>query len=300
MSSMCMSKNYIRNCWLNVKIMGNHISTTHCKFNPKGGVIKKLDKDTYVNTQTGEIGKFNHTTTRNEDLKGIKKSMSKLRDIVNTNITNPKNTLWITLTYKDNMTDEKKLYKDYEKFVKKLHYHYGDFEYIACAEPQERGAWHMHVIMIFEHKPFIPNAELSALWEHGFTKTTSIEDVDNVGAYLSAYLSDLEIENQTSDSTCKKIIKGARLCLYPRGMHFYRTSKGIKQPRKLKLTVDNFVRRFILPKKIQPYHVTYNKTKEYDNGNVITWTVYNLNKTPNTEELLLFNYGAMLINDNIF
>ena len=81
---------------------------------PKGGVIRKLNKNTYVDTRTGVICKFKHTTTRMDDIKSIKNSMSNLRDLVNTNVTNAENCLWVTLTYKENMPDNKRLYTDFD------------------------------------------------------------------------------------------------------------------------------------------------------------------------------------------
>lgn len=304
MISLGLSKNN-KFRWLTVKETGNLISTTETKLKPKGGVIRKLNKDTYVDTRTGVICKFKHTTTRMDDIKSIKSSMSNLRDLVNTNVTNAENCLWVTLTYKENMTDNKRLYKDFDKFNKKMHYHYGNFEYIACAEPQERGAWHMHVIMIFDKKTFIPNKDLANLWEHGFTKTTNIDNVDNVGAYLSAYLSDLEIDIVNTDNTnSKKILKGARLVLYPRGMHFYRTSKGIKKPTKYRTTFAEFCKRFINTKIIQPHHLTFTKTKTYESdnySNTITWNVFNLKKKPTpTDNLPLDIYGAIQEYDIFF
>lgn len=268
--------------WLTVKETGNIISTTETKLNPKGGIIKKLNKDYYVNTQTGELKEFKHKEHRIDDIKSLKLSMSKLRDIINTNVTNTENCLWVTLTYKENMTDVKRLYSDYNKFSKKMLYHYGKHEYINCVEPQERGAWHMHVIMIFDHKIFIPNEEIANHWGHGFTKTTNIKDCDNVGAYLSAYLSNVEIEIAKNDKTTeKKIIKGARLSLYPRGMHFYRTSKGLKKPKKTRMTFSSFIKQFIDSKKIESHHLTFCRTKTYESdtySNTITWTYFNILK----------------------
>jgi hypothetical protein len=56
-------------------------------------------------------------------------------------------------------------------------------------------------------------------------------------------------------------------------------------------------------KKIKPYHLAYTKTKTYNSenySNTIKWTIYNLNKKPTTEELLLYDYGAIPIYDDIF
>ena len=77
-------------------------------------------------------------------------------------------------------------------------------EYIVACEPQSRGAWHMHLIIIFDRlAPFIPNATIETLWEQGFTKTTRLENIDNIGAYLTAYLGDMEY-NEENVSELKK------------------------------------------------------------------------------------------------
>lgn len=124
-------------------------------------------------------------------------------------------------------------------------------EYIAAAEPQGRGAWHLHCLFIFPEKaPYIANAEISRLWKQGFTKTKSLSGVDNPGLYLTAYLGDLELteaidlENtagrlkKTSDrvGARKAVIKGARLKLYPPGFNLFRHSRGIILPEKHQMT----------------------------------------------------------------
>ena len=88
------------------------------------------------------------------------------------------------------------------------------------------------------------------MWSHGYTKAKSVHGVDNLGAYFSAYLADIpldEYERDADDTTMyeiksavvvdddghdteKKFVKGARLKFYPAGMNIYRTSRGIKQP----------------------------------------------------------------------
>lgn len=116
-------------------------------------------------------------------------------------------------------------------------------EYIAAAEPQGRGAWHLHVLLLFSEKaPFIPNTHMAKLWGHGFTKTKSLKGVDNPGLYLTAYLGDMELTEavqagqykagrlaETKDKR-KAVIKGARLNLYPPGFNLYRCSRGVKRP----------------------------------------------------------------------
>ena len=181
------------------------------------------------------------------------------------NVINTKLCKWVTLTYKENMKDTTKLYKDFEKFIKRFRYYFNDFkiEYIVAMEPQGRGAWHCHCIFIFDKTPpFINNNEvLQKLWSHGFTKTTNLKSIDNVGAYLTAYLGDMELNKYNVSllkesgleaskmvfkyvneiegkklKTPKSFIKGGRLYLYPPNFNLYRISKGIKKPIKEMVT----------------------------------------------------------------
>jgi len=213
--------------------------------------ILKLDKNSYIYLPTGEIKEFEHTAeNRADNLHIVAQSLKKLRDLINTNVTEPLNTRWITLTYAENMTDEKRLYTDYKNFWLRFKYYlekknWPTCEYIACAEPQGRGAWHLHVILIFLPKaPFIANKKLAEIWGNGFTKITDLSGVTNIGLYLTAYLADMELSEAITAGTLhngrltdvesksgrKAIIKGARLRLYPANMRIYRTSRGIKQP----------------------------------------------------------------------
>ena len=115
--------------------------------------------------------------------------------------------------------------------------------------PQARGAWHLHGLFLFPGKaPFIPNADIARIWGHGFTKTKSLQGIDNPGLYLTAYLGDMELTEAISAGATrgriteadtidgqgkhqkKAIIKGARLRLYPPGFNLYRASRGVKRP----------------------------------------------------------------------
>lgn len=185
----------------------------------------------------------------------LRKTFKRLRNLINTNITSPECCLWVTLTYADNVKGKEgneQLYKDFKNGIQRLRRKYGHFEYISVVEPQARGAWHCHCIFIFEKKTYIPNKEIQTAWGQGFTKTKKMRtDVDNLGSYLTAYLTDIPLDD-VKDSHCysmqdaeylvehivekegKKYIKGGRIPLYPVGMKIYRTSRGIKQPEIIK------------------------------------------------------------------
>jgi len=217
--------------------------------------IKKINGEEYIVLATGEVKKFQKIDNRSQDKESLRKTFKKIRQLINANFVGAPNELCFTITYKENMTDTKILYKDFDGFMKKLRYKYKTVEYINVVEPQGRGAWHCHVLLRFDDykKIFIPNKEIAELWGHGFVKVKAIrKNIDNLGAYLSAYLGDVELQNNNIselieagiikpgqafnvkevevDGIKKKFIKGGRLVLYPPGMNIYRTSRGIKQP----------------------------------------------------------------------
>jgi len=233
-----------------VKKTGNVVELKHASSQARQN-IEKIDADHYVVKSTGEIKEVeHHAEKRTDNAESIKQSMQNLRDLINCNCTEPDKCLWLTLTYKENMRNQEQLYEDVKKFFMRLRYHLEEeFEYITTIEPQARGAYHAHVILIFDNKrPFIPNEKMAEIWGHGFTKTTKIHHVDDVGLYLTAYLTDISINEasildikgakeikdvvsvENGNNVPKKIIKGGRLRFYPKGFRLYRCSKGVKRP----------------------------------------------------------------------
>ena len=243
---------------VSVKKMNNIYELCYVEHRNTEPKIKKLNNDSYLVLSTGEVKQCNHIENRSESKMQVAQSLKRLRDYINTNVIEPDNCKWITLTYKENMTDTKRLYIDFKNFIKRFKYYYGKFEYIACMEPQGRGAWHCHLIAIFDKKaPYIPNKDLQKIWSFGFTKTKKLNNVDNIGAYITAYLGDIEYNDKNIEEisklsknnikldikevsdiegvklkTPKKFIKGGRLYLYPPHFNLYRISKGIKKPEK--------------------------------------------------------------------
>lgn len=189
---------------------------------------RRISKNKILNLVTGELIDIENSVTRRDNIKSLRETTKRLRRLINANFDGADNELFVTLTYRENMTDVKRLYKDFDKFYKRLKYRYRDieFRYISVIEPQYRGAWHIHLLLKALNRDylFIDNdSVISELWGHGFTKTKRLNGVDNVGAYLSAYLTDL-IDEKGS----KK--KGARLYLYPAGVNIYRCSRNCRKP----------------------------------------------------------------------
>ena len=226
---------------------------TYSTHRSHGGVTQKINKDFYVDKRNGEVKEFHHNEKRIDDTKSVARSIKNIRDTINANITDPKKCKFITLTYAGNMTDTKKVYNDFGNFYKKkLKKAYPEIDkYIAVLEPQARGAWHLHLILIFfGQAPFIDNKIIADMWGHGFTNTRKLDNCDNIGAYLSAYLGDLPIDeaeaigmeteyapyktvemiDEQGNKIPKKVIKGGRLHFYPKGVQIMRHSNNCAKP----------------------------------------------------------------------
>lgn len=240
-----------------LKATGNILEIRYTR-NTNGSPIIKLDKDHGLDTRTGEVIDYQHNQNRAGDMASVAQSLKRLRDVINANLENSERALWVTLTYAENMTDTERLYKDFHAFWKRfLRYlkrgGHPRAEYIAAAEPQGRGAWHLHCLFLFPCKaPFIPNAEMARIWGHGFTKTKSLQGIENPGLYLTAYLGDMELtealnsgiksgklaEVEVNGQKKKAIVKGARMKLYPPGFNLYRSSRGVERPKIYKVTEE--------------------------------------------------------------
>lgn len=278
-----------------VKEMGNVIELMYSERTNHQIFIKKISDSEYIDLRTGEVLECNRIENRAGNLNSVRQSLGRLRDLLNTNITDVSKCRWVTLTYAENMTDPKKLYEDFKKFNMRMRYKGYKYEYIVCMEPQGRGAWHAHLVMIFDDiAPYIPNDEMASIWGHGFTTTKKLEDVDNVGAYLTAYLGDMDIsefknlsEDEQNkmrvfgikevevDGVSKSILKGARLHMYPPKFNLYRASRGIKKP------IVSYENEIEAQKKVSAATLTFEKTIELSDkdsqfNNTINYRHYNL------------------------
>lgn len=243
-----------------VKSMGNIREISMSDSRNNRATIVPLSKDNFVVVSTGEVKSVqHHALDRTDNLRNLEKTMRNLSDLINTNVT-PDNTdccRFITFTYEENMQNSEQLYNDFKNFNKrfkrymaKLGYRY---EYIITIEAQERGAFYLHGIFIFNRKaPFIENKIIANMWGFGFVSVKSVDkNIDNIGKYLTAYLTDLpidkgtniskelvggEVKELTSKDESKRIIKGARLKMLPVGIRIYRYSRGIKKPIVCKLS----------------------------------------------------------------
>lgn len=276
--------------------------------------IIKLDKRRYLIKSTGEINEFKHSETRKDNLNSLRQSFKRLSYLINANFTGANNELWITMTYAKNMTDHKKASADFDKFLKRLKYFCakmygktrGHFEYVKAIEPQGRGAWHFHMLIKFPlmKKIYIPNTLYADIWSHGIVNVKRPDRTDNIGAYFTSYLTNLEVVEEeldiltpdeekkridellgapgarliehTKSDPSKRVVKGGRLHMYPSGMQLYNKSRGVKMP----LRNDTRLRKAIKKYGLKPQNLTLRKSLliedvENDFENVLIIEQYN-------------------------
>lgn len=254
--------------------------------------LKKINDEEYIVLSTGEIKEYSKGSSRYDCTNSLRRTFKNLRYLINNNFVGAANELFVTLTYAENMQDEKRLYSDVKNFIKRLKYHYKDLskiEYINVVEPQGRGAWHCHILLKFidVNSIYIPNKLMAEIWPYGFVNVRGLKNmsIDNIGAYLTAYLADIplndfEAKNLNSsysikDIDGKKYVKGGRLILYPKGMNLYRCSKGIKKPKR------KIMKYFEAKKYVSGATLTYTGTKNIqidDFNNTIIYEYYNLKR----------------------
>lgn len=218
--------------------------------------IKKIAKDLYVKGRYDREGNFVsdgevfRTATKEEPMRNrrsLKKIFRDLRQLISHNFSGGEKELFVTLTYAEQTHDHEKVYADFKAFWKRLRRAYAGagLGYIAVVEPHASGEFHIHALIraTSADSLYIPNEVMEKIWGHGFTKTERLEDVDHMGAYVIAYMSNMEIPQEYEEEYAKyndiverdgkKYIKGRRLDFYPDGMQIHRHSRDIVKPDKL-------------------------------------------------------------------
>lgn len=260
-------------------------------------VMRKVDKDRMVNTATGELKLIKHVTSRADpkNYQSLRATFKRLKRLIGANFSGGPSELWITLTYSDSpMTDSKRLYSDFKRLMRRLRRLTGkNLAYIVVIEPQASGSLHAHLLLkTLDHsRLYIANSDLATAWGQGFVNVKRLKDSDNVGAYLMAYLSDIDLNNLDGSfdkkNQSKKIIKGGRLALYPVGMQIYRKSrKGIVQPTSIIATKQDIKDDFDLAD--SDYYRAFD-VKNGDNTFKIETEYYSLTKSKIKKALAKIN-----------
>lgn len=164
---------------------------------------------------------------------------------------------FVTLTFKEHITELSQANYEFMKFIKRLNYEmYGtkkaNIKYTAVPEFTKAGRVHYHVI--FYNLPYIKADKVADIWGNGYIKINAIENVDNVGAYVSKYM--------TKDNDA--IV----------GQKSYFNSRGLLKPKEItdKEKVDELAAQ--LPLKNEVFSSVY----EHELCGRIYYRQYNFNK----------------------
>lgn len=250
--------------------------------------IKRINQNEYCDIRTGEVKEYQHREQNRSC--NMNRSFERLRQLINANFTGEINERHITLTYAEKMIDFDKASMDFKRFWEKLHYHYPDLEFIRIIEPQHTGSWHIHALL--KTKKYgnlsIPHEQIETLWGHGFVRKTTTLGCDNVGAYFTALLKNVDVfEDDTKGVTDKQyIVKNARLQFYPPNKRFYGYSKGIVQPIRFKTTYKEAL------KYVNEKNLTYSSASE------IVLTYDNPEENVTVNKIARYQFNKKRIKDN--
>lgn len=152
--------------------------------------------------------------------KVFQRARKNLMRTINANYT--ENSKFLTLTFKDEMTDIRKANYELKKFIQRLNYYLEyNIKYSCVPEVQEErykkygvAVWHYHLVL-YNTPQKLDIKKLRDIWSNGHIKINVIKDVDNVGAYI-----------------CKYMTKNHKDRL--RGEKMYFNSRGLNKPVEIK------------------------------------------------------------------
>ena len=138
------------------------------------------------------------------------------RRLVSCNLSGPCPPLFITFTYKEEVTDITIGYQDYRSFMQALRYKYGEtFKYICVPEFQKSGRVHFHTLFWgLPSELFIQEREtrtIAMIWGKGFIDMKETDGNDKLSYYLAKYMAkafkDSRLKNQKAYVASKNILR---------------------------------------------------------------------------------------------
>ena len=202
---------------------------------------KNLKNKTYFNMYTGETKKYKFKEKK--DIESIRRSMRRLKKIIELNFDQNTNFIFFTLTYDMAIapTDLDRVKKDVKNFLKKINYRLRnmyDLAYIEKFEIQRNGNWHIHgLIKDVKNKEFDTSffEIIPQLWEKG--KQVDVQIVNSNGMRLK--LGKKEVELNDNDSIEKLASYLAKISCFKdnkmdikSGERLFISSKNIEKPIK--------------------------------------------------------------------
>ncbi|MCH5211431.1 MAG: hypothetical protein J1G06_00285 [Oscillospiraceae bacterium] len=210
---------------------------------------KKIDKDHFIDTRTGEIKEYNKTSTKN--ISSFKESFKDVPRYIKGFFYGDDTERFVTLTYSEFMSEPERLSKDFQKFLNKLKRRYGKLRYFYIKEPDTRGSWHIHsLIKRLDGQSFnITDDSVRKLWKRGIA--VNVQKINNVNT-MSYYFDITRYENKIQ-----------RISFYPTGMKIYSCSADMNIT-KLRTKYSN-IKKYIGDKELT-YRRTDNVIMNHNDG----------------------------------
>lgn len=173
---------------------------------------------------------------------------------------------FVTLTFRDDIFDLKLANNLFHKFIMRLrkflinNYKFNNLKYLAVIEFQDKsrnGVIHYHMLSNF---PFIPFEKLCKLWGYGFIFINDIKKVDNIGAYITKYMS--------------KDIQDTRLM----GLKAYLRSNNLISPKQKIISYNNLQDKFESKHNLNDNTKVFESSYETDIFGTCKYSQYNLKR----------------------
>lgn len=219
-----------------------------------------------IDFETGEI-----ITEDGQKLESRKKSniraRNTLRRIISSNFNN--NSKFLTLTFRENLQDIEEANRCFKLFTQNMNRHLKSKDkpkllYAAVIEYQKRGAIHYHLICNLKG---VGANTIRDCWKRAVGKyegnidIKNIRHVDNVGAYLVKYMTKADAD--------ERLI----------GKKLYQTSRGLKKPKELGLSLWKEKDKKILDSLLKGKKITYQDMYEDKHtGGTVNYLEINLSR----------------------
>lgn len=119
---------------------------------------------------------------------------------------------FLTLTFADHVTDVSEANYEFTKFIQRMNYEFfkskkANIRYVTVIEFTKKKRIHYHVVLF--NIPYLQADRIAEIWGNGFIKVNKIKHVDNVGAYVSKYMTkdNLDILSNKSYFTSRNLFK---------------------------------------------------------------------------------------------
>lgn len=157
----------------------------------KKKIVKRRSKEQVIEqAKKNEAGNFKMEIMRHSSLRRTRARISRLIN------SNGDMRTFITLTFKNNITDLFDANEIFKNFIKRLKRQFPKLKYLAVPEFQKDtdyygrvkpngGAVHYHVLVNID---YLDNAKLSDIWQQGFVMINKVKHINNLGLYISKYI----------------------------------------------------------------------------------------------------------------